>query len=324
MTQDDPEGATAPAITVRGLRKVYSARGEKIVALGGLEWQLPRGEVFGLIGANGAGKTTLLRILATLLPPTYGEISIFGHDSDEDREAVCGRIGFMPERFALYEEMKVWEYLEFFAAAHGVARKERMKTVDAIVTLTDLDVRRDSFCGTLSKGMRQRLLLAKTLLHDPDLLILDEPTDGMDPEARLWFRSIIKQLSRDGKTIVISSHLLADLSHFCTSVGVMQKGEFVVSGSVEEVKAALDMRAEIEVHYLRGRADVIGLVRDLEGVTRPRVLNGRLHFNSDGRDETKAAVLAALVNGGVQVTQFFEKEGNLEDIWAALGTTEVS
>ncbi len=319
--------AVTPAISVRDLRKVYlpmRRQGERVVAVERLDLDIARGEIFGLIGPNGAGKTTLLRMLATLLPPTHGEIRIAGYDSEAEREEVCRCIGFMPETFSLYEEMKVWEYLEFFAAAYGARPDERQKTLDAILELTDLGVRRDSFTGTLSKGMRQRVLLAKTLVHDPEVLILDEPTDGLDPHARIEFRNILLALRRMGKTILISSHILSDLSLYCTSVGIMEGGRLLVSGTIEEVRRALAMKAEVELTFLPDGAEPVAILSALPQVSEPRlVAAGRVQLHFDGRAETKAIALAALVRGGVRVVEFRERPSSLEEILLQVGAMRV-
>ncbi len=314
-------------VATRGLRKVYTVLGsgaERIVAIEALDLEIPRGEIFGLIGPNGSGKTTLLRMLATLLAPTAGTVRLCGLDAEEKRDEVCRRIGFMPEAFQLYDDLKVWEYLDFYAAAYGIERASRRKTIDAVIELTDLGVRRDTFCAALSKGMRQRLLLAKSLLHDPELLILDEPTDGMDPQARIEFRNIMRTLGRMGKTVLISSHILSDLSFFCTSVGIMERGRMLVSGRVDAVRKALQMRTEVEVEFLVSGVDPVRVLIGIPELSEPRVAStGKLRFSFDGTPEERAQVLAKLVGSGVPVTQFVVRESGFEEILLKVGAIKV-
>ena len=316
---------TELAVQTEGLTKVYAARGgaPAVTALKDLNLEIRAGETFGLIGPNGAGKTTLLRILATLLSPTRGQARLAGHDCVHDRVAVSKRLGFMPELFHLYEEMKVWEYLEFFAGCYGVPLGERKKAIDDVIELTDLGVRANSYCDSLSKGMRQRLLLAKTLVHDPEVLILDEPTSGMDPQARIEFRNLIRTLAKMGKTTIISSHILSDLASFCTSVGIMEKGQLRVSGSIDELQKALHVRSEVEVRYLQGEYDPIDVLRGQDGVSQPRRSEGAVVFRFDGSDARRAEILALLIRSGVQVTEFSERRSDLEQIFLQVGATEV-
>jgi ABC-2 type transport system ATP-binding protein len=220
-------------IEVRGLVKSY----EGFTAVKGISFDVSAGAVFGFIGPNGAGKTTTIRILATLLEPTSGRVRIDGHDVVDDPEAVRGVIGYMPDDFGVYDGITVQEYLDFFAAAYGLTRRQRATTVHDVMTLTDLVQHERKLVADLSKGMRQRLCLAKTLVHDPKVLILDEPANGLDPRARIELRALLKELSAMGKTIVISSHILTELSDVCTDVGIIERGELLAAGPIHEVEA---------------------------------------------------------------------------------------
>lgn len=313
------------AVQTEGLTKVYAAAGgaPAIRALDGLDLEIRQGETFGLIGPNGAGKTTLLKILATLLAPTRGQAKLGGYDCVRERLGVCRTVGFMPELFYLYEEMKVWEYLEFFAGCYGIPLAERGKAIDDVIELTDLGVRRDSYCESLSKGMRQRLLLAKTLVHDPDVLILDEPTSGMDPQARIEFRNVIRTLAKMGKTTIISSHILSDLASFCTSVGIMEKGQMRASGTITELQESLKVKTEIEVRSISGEHDPMDVLRGQDGISHTRRSDGAVVFRFDGSEERRAEVLALLVRSGVKVTDFHERRSDLEQIFLQVGATEV-
>src|SRR5438067_10496827 len=232
-------------IEIRHLRKEY----DDSVALENLHLEIPAGEVYGLIGPNGAGKTTLIRILATLLEPTYGHVRIAGIDVLEEPLRVHPLIGYMSDTFSLYDNMLVWEYLDHFARCYGVARRRLDGYIDELLRLVNLEVRRDTEVKTLSRGMRQRLCLAKTLLHEPKVLLLDEPASGLDPLARLEFRELIKQLHAMGRTVLISSHILTEMADFCTSIGILEQGRLLASGRVTDILQQLQpgLRLEIEV-----------------------------------------------------------------------------
>jgi len=315
-----------PAIEVEGLTKIYGADGgdSPIHALRAVELRVPRGEVFGLIGPNGAGKSTLMRILATLEIPTFGRARVLGEDTWTSRLRICRQIGFMPELFYLYQELRVEEYLAFFASAYDLPPAGRAKAVEDVIELTDLGVRRDSFCGSLSKGMRQRLLLAKTLLHDPELLILDEPTSGMDPQARIEFRNIIRTLSKLGKTILISSHILSDLSAFCSSVGIMEQGRMRVSGTVEEISRALALVDQVQVGFLGPPGPLLDALEEFEGASVVELRDGCVRFGFEGSEEGLARCLKTLVGCGIPITRFEHRRSDLEDIFVRVGADQVS
>ena len=218
-------------IEVEHLRMEYEGN----VALENLRLEVPRGEVFGLIGPNGAGKTTLIRILATLLEPTYGRVRIAGIDVLAEPLRIHPLIGYMSDFFSLYETMLVWEYLDHFARCYGVDPRRRDRLVEEVLDLVSLEVRRDAEIRTLSRGMRQRLCFAKSLLHEPQLLLLDEPASGLDPAGRIEFRELLKKLREMGRTVLISSHILTEMADFCTSVGILEEGRLLDSGRVADI-----------------------------------------------------------------------------------------
>ncbi|MGE0709722.1 MAG: ABC transporter ATP-binding protein [Planctomycetota bacterium] len=222
-------------IEVSGLRRRF----EDFEAVRGISFTVPQGDIFGFIGPNGAGKTTTIRILATLLLPTAGTARIQGFDVTEDPERVREVMGYMPDLWGVYPDLTVREYLSFFAASYGLARKDRARAVGDVMDLTDLAGLADRLVEQLSKGMKQRLCLAKTLVHDPQLLILDEPADGLDPRARIELRELLRELSSMGKTILISSHILTELSDLVTSVGIVERGRLLMAGPVDEIVARL-------------------------------------------------------------------------------------
>ena len=323
---DSPESNSLDiAIRIDHLRKVYEAekKGTPIVAVRDLSLEIPKGEVFGLIGPNGAGKSSLMKIVATLVPPSFGRVEVCGFDTWSQREEVCRRLGFMPELFYLYEELTVEEYLEFFAGMYCVPRAERKQIIDDVIELTDLGVRRESLSGSLSKGMRQRLLLAKTMIHDPEVLILDEPTSGMDPQARIEFRNVVKVLARMGKTIIISSHILPDLSSFCTSFGIMERGSMRISGTFDEVSRELKMVDRVQVDFLGPPKPVVDLVEGWEEAESPKLRGSTMDFGFDGSEEELAKVLRRFHDAGIPVTRFVRQKTGLEEIFLEVGADQV-
>ena len=220
-------------IEVKDLGKSYGTH----PALRGVTLTIQSGDMFGLIGPNGAGKTTLIRILATLLQPSAGSATVNGHDVTRQAQAVRRDIGYMPDFFGVYEELKVREYLEFFAATYGIRGAKRKATVDGVLELTDLTEKKDALIASLSRGMQQRLGLARVLVHDPKVLFLDEPASGLDPRARIEIRALLKELRNMGKTILISSHILADLADLCNKIGLIERGKLLYAGGLREAMA---------------------------------------------------------------------------------------
>jgi len=209
-------------------------------AVDSLSLQIQAGEIFGFIGPNGAGKTTTIKMLATLLVPTSGFIRIAGINPEEQPRAIRKMIGYMPDHFGVYPDLSVWEYLDFFGGAYKIPSYKRALYIDDVLELTDLTIKKYELVESLSRGMKQRLCLAKTLLHDPAILLLDEPASGLDPRARIEIRELLKELKKMNKTILISSHILSELSDFCTSIGIIEKGKLVVSGSIAEIEAKIN------------------------------------------------------------------------------------
>ena len=218
-------------IEIEGFTKTY----DHLVAVNDLHLTVEEGDVFGLIGPNGAGKTTTIRFLATLLRPTAGHAFINGYSVTKQVDDVRGSIGYMPDSFGVYDGMKVWEYLDFFAVAYGIKQHARRKIVDDVLVLLDLHYKSTDYVTSLSRGMRQRLCLAKTLLHDPPVLILDEPASGLDPRARVEIKEFLKELRQMGKTILISSHILSELADCCNKVAIIERGELLAQGPIEDI-----------------------------------------------------------------------------------------
>jgi ABC-2 type transport system ATP-binding protein len=282
------------------------------------------GEVFGLIGPNGAGKTSLIAVLATLREPTYGEARIAGFDIREEVAAARRVIGYMPDLAPVYKDLRCWEFLDLFARAYFVDRRERAARVGECMERVNLTTKRDALAGTLSRGMTQRLVLAKTLLHDPRVLLLDEPASGLDPLARADLRELLKDLRAQGKSIIVSSHILNELSEFCTSIGIMEKGRLVLSGPLDRIVAGLNQTRRFTVETV-GPGEAAALVlRALEGLHRVEASDGKCLFETDMGDEGVADLLGALVSGGVRVRGFYERRRGVEDVLREVGASEVS
>src|SRR5690349_22629503 len=215
-----------------------------------LNLKIEAGELFGFIGPNGAGKSTSIRFLATLLKATHGEGIVNGHSVTRDPIGVRKSVGYMPDNFGVYDGMKVWEFLDFFAVAYQIPRSRRKQVISDVLELLDLTHKRDDFVNGLSRGMKQRLCLAKTLVHDPPVLILDEPSSGLDPRARMEFKALLNELKQMGKTILISSHILSELADFCTSIGIIERGKLLAAGSIQEIQRQLRAHRVLKVRVL--------------------------------------------------------------------------
>jgi ABC-2 type transport system ATP-binding protein len=307
-------------IAIDNLVHRYSSAGN---AVDGVTLQIPSGECFGLIGSNGAGKTTTMRVLATLLVPSGGKASIAGHDVVADHLAVRRIIGYMPEVFSVYKELTVEEFLDYTAAAYGFRREEKRRRVESVVALTDLGGKLKAGCDSLSRGMKQRLFLARALVHDPQVLLLDEPTAGLDPAARVEFRQIMRELTASGKTTIISSHILPELAEFCTSVGIVERGKLVASGSIAEMLTTIRGPRTIEVDVAGDAHVVAAILRARAGVESVRADGARATIIYNGPREDAASLLRALVEGGVAVIAFGERQSSLEDIFMKVAAFEV-
>jgi ABC-2 type transport system ATP-binding protein len=306
-------------IEIRNLHKNYDG----YWAVRGISFDVAAGDIFGFIGPNGAGKTTSIRIMSTLLEPTTGSIRVDGKCVVEDAEEVRRRIGYMPDNFGVYERISVWEYLDFFAAAYGLGRRERFVAIEGIMQLTDLTELRDRLTGGLSKGMRQRLCLAKTLVHDPKVLILDEPANGLDPRARIEFRALLKELRAMGKTIFISSHILAELSDICTAVAILEKGRVVASGPVDQIKRALQPGLAFRLEVLEKPGDAKEALDGLEGISGVKVEGNALVFQFSGTREKVPELVRSLVGRGIPIVGLQELKTDLEGLFMQLTQGEV-
>lgn len=297
---------TETVIDIRDLRHRYKAH----QALGGVTFSVQRQSIHGFVGPNGAGKTTALKILATLLKPQSGSVGVFGHDILRERKAVRRKIGFMPDHFSMYRQMTVFEYLDFFGAAYGLGLAERDKIIGDVLALTDMTGRKDDLINGLSRGMQQRVSLARVLVHDPDLLLLDEPASGLDPRARIELMEILEELRRLGKTIFISSHILSELATLCDYVTILDRGEVKYTGAMRELVATSDgLTATYQltltaVHPPTG--DALAKLPGMKRVTTPLPNEARYTLTFDRAQISPNSILHAVLEAGGQIVSFTE------------------
>lgn len=305
-------------IETKDLRKNFG----NFQAVRGVSISVPAGSIYGFVGPNGAGKTTTMRILTTLTRPTTGEAWIAGHSVLEDRRAVRRAIGYMPDEFGVYEDLRVWEYLDFFAACYDIPENDRKRLVGDLLELVDLAHRREDMVDKLSKGMKQRLSLARTLAHDPQVLILDEPASGLDPRARVEIRELLGELANMGKTIFFSSHILADVEDICSHIGIIEAGQIIMEGSIDELKQEL-MESRSIIVTVRDHDDAELVVSTVGGVVdvvqtevlTPRQGRSRVRIEFAGDDDSMIALNQQISNAGIAILGFQEEERNLENMF---------
>jgi ABC-2 type transport system ATP-binding protein len=264
MSSGEDQGGDSPVAEVTGLTIRYG----KFLAVDNLTFSVPKGEIFGFIGPNGAGKTSTFKVLATLLKPDQGKARVCGYDVVKDPSKVRHLIGYAPDFFGVYDDLTASEYLHFFAAAYCIPRAERKRIVGDVLALTDLTEKVNAPVDGLSRGMKQRLGLARVLLHDPQLLILDEPASGLDPRARIEMRELLKELQSMGKTILVSSHILHELGQFCTRIGIIEAGKLVAQGSLAEIYRKLDLQRVVHVQFANSTDDLLTKIEALPAVTK--------------------------------------------------------
>ena len=317
-----------PAIETLNLSRRYG----RMVALDTLDLTVAQGSIYGFIGPNGAGKTTTLRLLAGLLEPSSGEIRILG------QRLVPGGaqrlVGYMTDFFGVYDDLRVWEYLDFFARCYGLEAARRKRAVDELLSLVDLSGKRNTYVQNLSRGMQQRLCLAHALIHDPPVLLLDEPASGLDPRARVELRELLRTLREMGKTVLLSSHILSELAEVCTEIGIIESGKMIVSGPVEAVRRQLQGSARLHIKVLRGIEAAEAALRPLVGpptaglphlrsVTRdPGDERALLVELDDVDEEAQSALLAHLVRQGIAISEFRAHAENLEELFLRLTTVD--
>jgi ABC-2 type transport system ATP-binding protein len=302
-------------LRTEGLVKRYDGT----LAVAGVDLSVEAGEIFGLVGPNGAGKTTILRMLATLLRPSAGEAEIAGWSVTRNPDEVRGVLGFMPDVFGVYDDMKVWEYLDFFARCYGIPAAGRRRMIGDLLDLVDLGEKRDQYVQTLSRGMQQRLCLAHALVHDPQILLLDEPASGLDPRARVELRELLRELRSLGKTIVISSHILPELEELCTSVAIVDRGQVLAQGRVTDIERRLRFGAVLRVRLIADR-EAIETARD-RFASDPNVASavvledGTIELGFRGDDAASARLLADSVRAGLPIASFARAASDLEELF---------
>ncbi|HEY9619636.1 MAG TPA: ABC transporter ATP-binding protein [Crinalium sp.] len=315
---------TTPVIATTGLTKQFDGH----IAVNEVNLQIQEGEIYGLIGPNGAGKTTLIRMLAIAEEPTAGDVYICGQRlrPDQANPEIQRRIGFLPDDFPLYDDLTVEDYLDYFARLYYLADPHLSQRIDEVLDLVSLQTKRQSLIGTLSRGMKQRLSLARTVIHQPQLLLLDEPVSGLDPIARVQYRETIKTLQRQGMTIFISSHVLSDLEDFCTSIGIMELGRLVESAPLQELYTRDRTHRQILIAALGEMTALQQALQDAPLVTQCELLpkSNRICITLKGTDEDAAHLLRSLIEAGFAITEFSPIQDSLEDIFLKLGYRQTS
>jgi ABC-2 type transport system ATP-binding protein len=304
-----------PIVRTEGLVKRYDGT----LAVAGVSLSVDAGEIFGLVGPNGAGKTTTLRILATLLAPSAGEAEIAGFSVTRNPDEVRRVLGFMPDVFGVYDDMKVWEYLDFFARCYGIPPAGRRRMIGDLLELVDLGDKRDAYVQTLSRGMQQRLCLAHALVHDPQVLLLDEPASGLDPRARVELRELLRELRVLGKTILISSHILPELEELCTSVAIVDRGQVLAQGRVADIERRLRFGAVLRVRLV-GESEVLEAARarfaaDPDVATATVLDDGTIELGFRGDDAATARLLAESIAAGLPIVSFARAASDLEELF---------
>ncbi|MFH1921585.1 MAG: ABC transporter ATP-binding protein [Planctomycetota bacterium] len=301
-----------PMIELRGLHRYFGAT----KAVNDVSFEVRRGQVFGYIGPNGAGKTTSMRVLATLDLPTAGDAFIDGFSVLNDPDRVRHRLGFMPDYFGTYADVNVREYLDFFARAYRLRGAERTRAIRRVMEFTNLDVLAEKPTDGLSKGMKQRLCLGRALIHDPPVMVLDEPAAGLDPRARIEVREMIRQLANEGKAILISSHILTELAEICDVVGILEMGRLVAVGSVDEIQEqGQTAQSLVEVRLLDGTTTLPNWLAERSGVSHVRQDGQLVRFLHAGQVEAEADLLKAMIEAGFRVVSFGSRNKSLEDVF---------
>ncbi len=306
--------ATHPMIELHRLHRFFG----DTRAVSDVSFSIPKGEVFGYIGPNGAGKTTSMRILSTLDLPTYGDARIDGFSCLNDPDRVRKRLGFMPDYFGTYPNVNCYEYLDFFARAYGLVGRERHKALRHAMSFTGLDKLAEKPIRGLSKGMKQRLCLGRSMVHDPAVLILDEPAAGLDPRARIELRVMIRQLAADGKTVLVSSHILTELAEMCDRVGIIEKGQLLATGTVDEIQRGAErdtVERDVVVRVLHNAEGLAGFLEENADVRGVRIDGQLVQFVHEGQRSDEVAMLKQLVDANFEVAEFRSEQKSLEDVF---------
>lgn len=287
----------------------------KFTALDSLSMNISENSIFGFVGPNGAGKTTTMKIMAGLLKADSGSIYINGEDILKTPKRIRDKIGYMPDFFGVYDDLKVSEYMDFYAGTYYIPYAERGALIDNLLEIVDLSDKKDTYVDSLSRGMKQRLCLARSLIHDPDLIILDEPASGLDPRARVEIKEVLKQLREMGKTIVISSHILPELAEMCSEIGIIDKGKLVTQGTVNEIMSKLHKKRVVKVKLNSAKEVLIKLLKEQSCIKEITENADNVEFAFEGKDNDLTDILRNIVMNGIPAYSFSENEGNLEEIF---------
>lgn len=301
-------------VHVENLTKRYKGT----LAVDRLTMEIPAGEIYGFVGANGAGKTTTMRIIAGLLTPTSGKVYVDGMDVAKEPLKVKKHIGYMPDFFGVYDDLKVSEYMYFYAGLQGISKSKADGLVDSLLELVRLTHKKDAYVDTLSRGMKQRLCLARSLIHDPKFLILDEPASGLDPRARVEMKEILKELRSMGKTVLISSHILPELSELCTSIGIIDGGKLVASGSVSEIIEKMSRTGRVKIRVAGQEEEAVKVLMEIPGIGSISSVADIIEVDVGGGNDVYVGILRTLVEKGIPVISFQPMEGSLESVFMHL------
>jgi ABC-2 type transport system ATP-binding protein len=315
-----PPVVEPPIVEIQNLHVFYGRQ----VAVRDLSLTIPRGEVFGFIGPNGAGKTTTIKVMATLLKPSLGSVRILGTEVKLSPQQVRKNIGYVPDSFGVYEDLTVVEYLHFFAAAYRIDRDKRAGTVKDVLALTDLSDKAASQVDALSRGMKQRLGIARILLHDPQLLLLDEPASGLDPRARIELRELLKELQRMGKTILVSSHILHELSQLCTRIGIIEAGQLVAEGSLTDIYRKLDLKRTVHIQISNLTPPMVESMRNVRGVASVDELADRVAIRVREDELSMEDLLDAVRGLGARIRMFQPEAMDMETAFMKLTEGKVA
>ena len=287
----------------------------KFTALNSLSMNITDNSIFGFVGPNGAGKTTTMKIMAGLLKADSGNIYINGEDVLKNPQKIRDKIGYMPDFFGVYDDLKVTEYMDFYAGTYYIPYADRPSLIDSLLEIVDLSDKKDAYVDSLSRGMKQRLCLARSLIHDPNLIILDEPASGLDPRARVEMKEVLKQLKEMGKTIIVSSHILPELAEMCSEIGIIDHGQLVTQGTVNEIMNKIHKNRIVRVKTSSAKDTLIRLLKEQTKVGEITENADNIEFVFDGNDNDLTSILRNIIMNGIPVFSFGEAEGNLEEIF---------
>lgn len=298
-------------LEIKQLCKYYG----DFLAVNHLDLSIENGEIFGFVGPNGAGKTTTMKIISGLLKASSGEVFIDGTNALKDAKQLKQKIGYMPDFFGVYDNLKAIEYMEFYASMYGIVGKKAKQISRELMALVNLSDKENSYVDGLSRGMKQRLCLARSMVHNPDLLILDEPASGLDPRARFEMKEILKNLKDMGKTIMISSHILPELAEICTTIGIMEQGQLLLHGSVEDILEQAKGRNSLKIQLYSGQSKALRVLKENPKVESISILDSCLKLKFRGTEEEEARLLRSILEAGAEVSGFSRERGNLEELF---------